>query len=90
MVTLSSVDLFIWIPETILFWLMIQQFTIIRLFKNTAVKSAFEIFQHASLTNTGETIAIPTVLIITIDAATYDPDWNNPNLPDTKEYPLRE
>ena len=37
-----------------------------------------------SLTNTGETITITDSLNNTIDAVTYDPDWNNPNLPDTK------
>ncbi|MBK7157707.1 MAG: lamin tail domain-containing protein [Ignavibacteria bacterium] len=37
-----------------------------------------------SLTNTGETITITDSLNNTIDAVTYDPEWNNPNLPDTK------
>ncbi|MBS1550640.1 MAG: lamin tail domain-containing protein [Bacteroidetes bacterium] len=37
-----------------------------------------------SLTNTGETITITDSLNNTIDAVSYDPDWNNPNLSDTK------
>ena len=37
-----------------------------------------------SLTNTGETITITDSLNNPIDAVSYDPDWNNPNLSDTK------
>lgn len=83
-VTLSTADLFFNPGDYFILAHDSSLYSSFGYLKNLRANQHIKFTTGMSLNNTGETITVTDSLNSVVDLVTYNPNWNNPNIPDTK------